>query len=247
MNRYAHGIVCNSYSAYQYIIDNRIAHRGKVFYIPNGIEIKRFAYDDFDVKRRTAWPPEWYGKVIVGTVGHLTPVKNPEHVLHVAERVIQHAPNTRFVLVGDGKLRALLESKISELNLAQIVFLVGERDDIPDLLRQMDIFLLTSSKEGMPNSLVEAMASGLPCIATDVGDCRKLITESGGGAVFSLEDLDGMAQYLIRLVSDADYRRALGERGHIFSKQFAPDKMANRFLSVYEQVLSGNVRKNEVK
>lgn len=242
MNRYAQGIICNSYSSFQYMINNKLAPKEKVYYIPNSIENDRFA-SKYETKNRTVWPSAWREKVIVGTVGHLTPVKNPEYILQVAKRIIQYAPDTRFVLIGDGKLRAPLQRKITEYNLERIVFLAGEQNDIPDLLQQMDVFLLTSIIEGMPNSLVEAMASGLPCVTTDVGDCGKLVTESGAGAVFAPENLDGMVQYLLKLVSDLDYRRTLGQRGRIYSEDFTPGKMANRFLSVYEQVLHGNYRK----
>lgn len=236
MNRFVQAIICNSYSARDYVISKRLVNKEKVHYVPNSINLADFKLAA-DTLPPSGWPPDWEGMFIVGTVGHLTHVKNPGMVVRIAEKVITHVPNARFVLVGKGPLQEQLQREISSRGLERIVFLAGERRDIPSILRQMDVFLLTSLKEGTPNALLEAMASGLPCVTTDVGDCRRLISESKSGAVFPIDNVEGFIRYIVNLAHAPELRRQLGYHGQVYVEQFAPEKMAQKFLSIYRELL----------
>lgn len=241
MNRFVQAIICNSYSAYDYMVSKNLIARERVYFVPNCIELADFKLT-VGAPSPVDWLPDREEMFVIGTVGHLTRVKNPGMVVRIAEKVIAHVPNARFVLVGKGPLQEQLQREVLTRGLDGIVFLAGERRDIPSILHQMDVFLLTSFKEGTPNALLEAMASGLPCIATDVGDCGRLICESKAGEVFSLHDINGFVQYIVTLAHTPELRRQLGHNGQVYVQQFTPEKMAQRFLSIYRELLPSDKR-----
>lgn len=141
-------------------------HEVNVRLVPNGIQSERFGYSP---KQRIAVRCELglSDEFVVGHIGRLVEEKNHSKLLGVFGQVLARDPSTRLVLVGDGHLRGRIELEIAKLGLARQVHLVGVRQDIPDLLAAMDVFLLPSHREGLPVTLVEAQASGLPCVVSD--------------------------------------------------------------------------------
>lgn len=225
LNRFADAIICNSQSARDEIIRQKIAPPGKVHVIPNGLDLTRFS-----PATQSHNPPT------VGIVAHLTSVKNPARFVRVAALVHQEMPDVRFVMVGGGVMRDELLALIDDLNLNGVIELLGERPDVPELLRQMDVFVLTSNLEGTPNAVLEAMASGLPCVVTDVGDCRSLIEGSGAGFVVPVDDEIEMAEYVVKLLRDAEMRGEIREKALDFVKAFGTEQLTKNHLAVYDRL-----------
>ena len=141
------------------------------------------------------------GTSLVGTVACLKPQKAPEDFIEVAKLVTRSLPNVRFILVGDGELRAKIESLIAHHHLHDRVHLTGWRRDIPAVMHAFDIFLLTSHWEGLPRVLLEARVSGLPIVATNVGGADEVVVGPGIGKLCQRGDINGLATAIIRTVS----------------------------------------------
>ncbi len=167
-----------------------------VRYVPNGIDLARFATDGM---RRGGPVP------VIGTVAALREEKNLARLL----RAFAGLPAGRLVIVGDGPERPALAALARSLGVADRVDFTGHRTDTPDLYAGFDIFALSSDTEQMPLSVIEAMASGLPIAATDVGDVRQMVAPENAGGVTPLDDA-ALRAALAHLVADAGARRDLG-------------------------------------
>ncbi len=142
------------------------------------------------------------GTRLIGTVACLKPQKAPEDFVEVAQLITQSLPNVRFVLVGDGELRAKVESLITRHRLHDRVHLAGWRRDIPAMMNAFDVFVLTSHWEGLARVLLEARATGLPIVATNVGGAEEVVVGPSVGELCPAGDITGLANALIRILSD---------------------------------------------
>jgi glycosyltransferase involved in cell wall biosynthesis len=140
--------------------------RRVVKYVPNGVDLARFSA----APRATATHPP-----VIGTVAALRPEKNLGRLIRAFASVVQSGVAARLVIVGDGPERAPLTALAHALGVAHLITFTGHRDDTPALYAGFDLFALTSDTEQMPLSVVEAMASGLPVVATEVGDIRAML------------------------------------------------------------------------
>jgi len=143
------------------------------------------------------------GTRLVGTVACLKPQKAPEDFIEVAKLVTQSQPNVRFVLVGDGELRAKIESLIARYDLHDCVHLTGWRRDIPAVMHAFDLFLLTSHWEGLPRVLLEARVAGLPIVATQVGGADEVVVGPRIGELCQRGDVSGLADAIVRKLSSS--------------------------------------------
>lgn len=177
----------------------------RIHLIPNGIDLVRFRPATADDRQQVppGFPFNPNRHRVVGTVGRMEPVKNHRLLLDALALALKQTPaameSLRLVMVGDGPLRAAVQQQIQALGLQDHVWLAGNRSDIPELLRAMDMFVLCSQAEGTSCALQEAMASGLDVIATDVGGNRQLLA-------------DGAVGTLVPSGSVADLARELGAR-----------------------------------
>ena len=165
----------------------------RVQQIYNGVDYNRFTPDK--VKPMALLPTRWQaldGILVAGTVGRLTPVKDQQLLLRALAHLRDGHPELRdklrLLVVGDGPLFPVLLQMIDQLALQDVVWLAGDRDDVPELLQAMDIFVLPSLGEGISNTVLEAMASGLPVIATAVGGNVELVEEGFNGALVPVGD-----------------------------------------------------------
>lgn len=140
---------------------------------------------------------------LIGTVACLKPQKAPEDFIRVAKIVTASRPNVRFVLVGDGELRATVESLIARYGLHEYVHLAGWRRDIPAVMHALDLFLLTSHWEGLPRVLLEARVAGLPIVATNVGGADEVVVGTAIGELCQAGDINGLANAIIRMMSSS--------------------------------------------
>ncbi|GIW43731.1 MAG: hypothetical protein KatS3mg077_1013 [Candidatus Binatia bacterium] len=220
-------IITNSTDVAEYIVRHYAAPRARICVVPNGIDTSRFC------------PPAkpFGGSPIVMTAGRLVPQKNHEMFLRAAKELGVRFPQARFAIAGEGPLRRALEALAGEFGLAERVAFLGERGDLEVVLREAHVFWLTSRWEGMPNVLLEAMACGLPVVATDVGGCREVIGDAGGGVVVPADSIQGFVDATAKwLGSPMDYERA-SRAARKRAEEFSIERIVARMEDLYDEVV----------
>lgn len=229
---WADAIICNSPP------DRRQSSRPlrRHVIIHNGVEPMRPARSREQVRHALGLQD---GDLVVGSVGRLVAAKNYPLTLEVARRVLATHPQTRFLLVGGGPLEADLGARIRHLGLEQRVQMTGERDDVADLMNALDVFLMTSDHEGMPNAAMEAGTLGLPCVVTAAGASAEVVAHGLSGFVCPVGDLEGLVSGLRHLLDDAAARHRFGEAARArMAGEFAPERMARSTEALYERLLA---------
>jgi glycosyltransferase involved in cell wall biosynthesis len=153
---------------------------------------------------------------VVGYVGRIAPEKDLETWVRTAALVAQQYPKAQFVVVGDGRdgtLLELLKKLASEVGIARRLHFLGYREDLLSVYATFDLFLLSSRREGICNSLLEAMAMGLPVVTTDAGGTRELVLDGQTGFILQPGDVHGLARAVAALADDASLRRRMGQAG----------------------------------
>jgi glycosyltransferase involved in cell wall biosynthesis len=151
------------------------------------------------------------GPLRIISVGRLAWPKDPITLVHALAQV--RAASVELLVAGDGPQRPRVEAEVRRLGLDSVIRLLGPRDDVPDLLASCDVFVLASRSEGGPISILEAMAAGLPVVASDVGGVRELVDDGATGLLVPAGDSHALAAALQRLLDDARLRHRLGEAG----------------------------------
>ena len=170
---------------------------------------------------------------IVGTVASLKPPKALHLLIRVAKMVSSQVTGVKFLIVGDGELRPQLESQIRELQLESVVRLIGWRQDVPDLLRVFDLFVLTSLWEGLPRVLVEASLTGVPVVAFDVDGVSEVIVQGRNGFLVAPGDLDAMAKRIVELLNNEALRSSLGQGSCFPPDEFSVERMLKKHTLLY--------------
>lgn len=172
--------------------------------------------------------------ILIGTVGRIDPVKNFDIFIRSAEEVLKKFPYVKFLLIGDGPIKGELESLTTELGLSKQVIFLGERNDVAELLKIMDIFVLPSKSEGLSNTILEAMSAGLPVIATDVGGNSELVIDGETGILIQPGDVSALATEIINLLQNDEKRRKMGKAGFVKAKrEFSIEKMVKSYEELY--------------
>ena len=211
----------------------------KIVCIPNGIDTSRFQPNPTvrqAVREQFGCAPDAF---VWLTVGRLEPVKNHLELLCAFREVTAVHPHARLLIAGQGPLQAATEQRITELGLAERVRLLGVRRDIPDLLNAADAFVLPSLWEGMPLTLLEASATALPIVATDVGGNAEVVLEGETGYLVPVKDTEALAQAMLRVMnlSEAD-RSAIGQAGRAHVVQnFDLERVVDRWEALYRELL----------
>ena len=175
---------------------------------------------------------------VVGNVAALTDHKDHATLLDAAAIVHRTRADVRFVIVGEGKLRPGLEAHAHELGLAERVRFAGFRSDLDRLLPAFDVFCLWSQLEGLGTSLFDAMAFGLPIVATAAGGIPEAVEDGVTGRVVPVRSSEALAAALLEVLSDEGRRRALGEAGRrCFLDRFTDDRMVEATLRVFEELV----------
>lgn len=215
--------------------------------VADGIPRSRIAvvHEGVDVERIVSLPP---GNVhaalflpthapVVGTVGALVAQKAQHTLVDAAALVVRQVPDARFVILGDGELRGDLEEQIRRLHLERHVFLGGFRADAIELMKDFDVFALSSTHEGMCTSLVDAMAAAKAAVATAVGGVPEVVADGATGFLVPVRDHTAMADKIVRLLKDGALRRQMGEAGLARARErFTVDRMVEETAAVYERL-----------
>jgi glycosyltransferase involved in cell wall biosynthesis len=183
-----------------------------------------------DVPRRRPHP----GPVILLSVGRL---RAPKDFLTLVRAVAALEPGSaRLLIAGDGPDRPALEAEIDRLGLGEHVVLLGTRDDVPELLAGADVFVLSSDSEGLPMSVLEAMATGLPVVASAVGGVPEAVSASETGTLVPARDSAALAEALRRLVADPALRERFGEAGRRRAeREFSLERFEREHLELYRK------------
>lgn len=162
-----------------------------------------------DSRKQLGLPPE---KILIGTVGRLHAQKGHFYLIEAAETVVKKYPESHFVLIGDGELRTKLISQIQQKQMENSFSVLGYRDDIPLILQSLDLFVLPSLAEGFPFAILEAMAAGLPVVATDVGGVREIISPGETGMIVLPANSHELAGVICALLQNEKQMKMLGQQ-----------------------------------
>ena len=214
----------------------------RVTQIYNGVDLRRFHPGDGS---RPLLGPQGFvppDALVVGTVGRIEAVKDQitlvKAFLHLLEQEPEARKNLRLVIIGDGPLRMEAEKLLKDANADRLAWLPGERNDIPEIMRGLDLFVLPSLREGISNTILEAMASGLPVVATRVGGNPELVEEEKTGMLVPASDPVAMAEAIWKYANNLEMLIRLGQAGRKKAEiQFSIEKMVLNYLRVYDTVL----------
>jgi glycosyltransferase involved in cell wall biosynthesis len=203
----------------------------KVFLIRNGIDLRPYA------RAKSLLLAE--NGLAVGWIGRLSREKGADVFLQAAARVLMEVPSARFVVVGEGPDRDKLELLIDALGIRKSVSMLGRRDDMPSVYASLDVMVSSSRQEGLPMAILEGMASGLPLVATAVGDVPTVVRDGKTGVLVPSEDVAALAAGIVGLLRDRARREELGAAARrLIEEEFSAERMTADYLRVYEEAIA---------
>lgn len=225
-----------SQGVYNELIESGIP-RDMVVAIPNGIDLSGF-------EPRTKLMEKG---LLIGTVARLHPQKALDVFIDAAKLVLSSEPRARFLIGGTGPMEEQLKAKIKDMKLEPYIKMTGFVEDVPAFLKLLDVYVLSSLYEGLPLATLEAMAAGLPVVATEVGGVPEAVVDQQTGLLVPPKQSKLLAQAITRLVVDKELARAMGAAGRKRVEEFFnAGIMARKTLEVYQEVTGiSNMSKNE--
>lgn len=215
-------------------------NESKISIVPNGIVLSQATPPDRTAARLALGLP--LDAPVVGTTARLTPLKGVDHALYAFAKIVQDLPNARYVVFGSGPQSAGLQELVETLGISANVQFVGYREDVPALLPALDVFLFPSLREAMGIAIVEAMAAGLPSVATRIGGIPEVLTPETGRLV-APSDPVAMAEATLDYLRDPVLRKTVGSAAAERARtEFTAQRMASRTLDVYRAVLDRKSR-----
>ena len=227
--RFKDTVICVNPSDTTLALKLGIKPKKHVITIPNGIDLALFESQQLSreqARSQLGLTPDVY---MIGSVSNYYAPKNIPGYLDTIRSVIDQNPNLHFVIIGDGPERDLIEKRITDLNIQNSITLLGEQDHASRFLKAFDLFVLPSTKEGMPFALLEAMSASLPCISTNVG-AAKWMLENNAGIIVAPSDAIALGKAILLLSNDKTQSTTLGTN--------AKEAVKNRFP--LEKTLSEN-------
>ena len=188
------------------------------------------------------------GRFVIGTVGRMQGVKDPLTLARAFVRLLQAAPGAeqklRLVMIGDGPLRERARMLLAEAGAGDYAWLPGERNDVARIMRSFDLFVLPSLAEGISNTILEAMATGLPVLATAVGGNPELVQAGVTGTLVPRDDPESMASAMRAYAeSPALCRRHGTEARRTIERKFGMEAMVDAYMTIYDELLARNARR----
>jgi len=223
-------IVANSNCGREFLVTHESVKRDKIRVIRNGVRVE-------EVHSRTpnsdqVFPGSYSTRRVVTVANMHVNTKGHSYLIDAASRICQSMPVT-FVLIGDGPLRPELERQVREAGLSDKFLFLGQRADVPSLLAHCDVFVLPSLSEGLPNVVLEALAAGLPVVATRVGGTPEIIRDGIDGLLVEPRDPKALADGIVRILSNPGLARSLLEAGR---ERVRTDFSFDRVISELEQL-----------
>ena len=220
------------------------SNKAKTFVIENGVDVSRFSRSHDEEKMHVSLGLR-EGEKVIGIVANFKKIKNHIYLLKAFNGLIKEYENVRLLLVGQGfrsdpeDTEMEIRSFIKKNGLDDKVTILGYRSDVPDILSIMDIFCLTSFSEGLPISLIEAMAAGLPLVGTDVNGIKEVIIHNQNGMLVNVNDVDEMRRALLALLRDESLRNKMGnESRYLVERHYS----LNGCVWQYENLFKSSIR-----
>lgn len=180
---------------------------------------------------------------VVGNIGALTTQKNQHDLIEAAALVVREVPDARFIILGEGELREALEQQIHRKHLERHVMLGGFRTDVLAMMKDFDIFALSSTHEGLCTSLIDAMAASKPSVATAVGGVPEVLLDGETGFLVAPHDVHAMAEKIVRLLKDPALRAKMGAAALARARaKFTVEQMVDETLRVYSRLARSSPR-----
>jgi len=209
--------------------------------IENGIDIQEFCRRQSlaEAKRRHGIEPE---RLVIGAVGRLSPEKGFDLLIQATDRLLKQGLNLELIIIGDGDEQSRLAKLIEQLGRADRIRLLGYRSDLRGLYEAMDVFALSSLREGLPNVLLEAMALEVPVVATRIAGVPRLIADGVNGLLVELGSVEQLVLGLGWLLADLDLRKRLRQAGRqTIETRYSFAARMERIRAVYDEVLGRKV------
>ena len=222
-----------------FLIDRVGINADDLITIRNGIDIEAYSCARSGNGRKDTELNR--GGAVLGTVGNLYPVKGQTYLLKALSKVAQTIPSVTCLIAGRGELLGALQAEAAQLGIADRVHFLGFRQDIPQLLRQMDIFVLPSLSEGLPLSALEAMAAGKPVVATDVGGTHEAVVDGCTGFLVPPGDPEGLSDKITYLLKNREVAKSFGKAGrNRVAQYFSLEHMTQRYEELYHEAISAS-------
>ena len=224
-----------------FFVEKRGIEADKIITIPYGVDLDLYSCRN-GVKKREELNLNAFDPVI-GVVGHLSEVKGHTYLIEAAPKICKKFPDVKFVFAGSGPQRETLEKQVKNLNLSSNFHFLGVRRDIPELLNIIDIFVLPSLFEGLPNVILEAMASSKPVVASAVGGIPEAVQHQVTGLLVPPKDPDALADAILKMLADREWATNMGKEGRkrveeFFSIENEVKKIQQVYDDLFEQKIS---------
>ncbi|MDA8215208.1 MAG: glycosyltransferase family 4 protein [Nitrospiraceae bacterium] len=235
-----HKVVTVSEYVRQYLINEGISSE-KVIAIPTGIDISRFDPNkpDGNLRQELGLKSD---VPIVGTIAILRKKKGHHILLEAIPLILKKIPDAVFVFAGDGPQKENIITKIEQLGLADKVFLLGLRKDIPNILKSINVFVLPTLQEALGTSFIEAMSMEKPVIGTDVGGVGEVIRDGINGYLAEPNNPPALADAVIKILEDRERAMAMGIEGRkIVEQNYTVEKMCEKMYALYSSLLKDKI------
>jgi len=226
--RASRAIIVNSMQVQQYIEREYRAPAERIAVVHNAVDLDRF--------RPAGELPSGPAPRVVG-IGRLVAQKNPLLFVSAAAALRARCPGARFEWIGEGPLRGAVAAAVTAAGLDDCCELLGERSDVPDLLRGADLVWMTSDWEGLPNAVIEALASGVPVVATDVGGTAELVRDGQEGFLIPPGDSAALVTRSLDILADPATRAHMRAAARAHAAHFGVDQMVRATYAIYAQAL----------
>jgi sugar transferase (PEP-CTERM/EpsH1 system associated) len=209
--------------------------------VQNGVDIEKFSYLQKEqinnFKQKFNIPED---AIVIGTVGRLVPVKDQKTLIEAAQIIKEKLPGEiAVVIVGDGPLMENLQGRAAELGVYNIVYFLGRQENISEVMNSFDIFVLPSLSEGISNTILEAMACGLPIIATEVGGSVEIVKDGEYGFFIAPGNKNALASAILKFANDAELRDKFGRNARKTTEEkFSLQSMVNSYEKIYLDLLN---------
>lgn len=238
--RVASQIIAVSNQDRQLAINYKLCPPRKIITIHNGVNLKTYQdpKEEFGVSSQIRNNLTPNTSFVLGAVANFYPTKGHHILLPALSMLQKQGYEFECLLIGDGYLKSQVMTQARLLGLSEKVHFTGWRDDVPQILATLDLFVLPSIKEGFPFAILEAMASGLPIVATDVGGIAEVISHGQNGLLVPPKRADLLANAISGLMSDPKRRRELGERARLSVSALSVERMVAQTVRIYDGILS---------
>ena len=228
-------IISDSDKVKRQLVERQGIPSRKIVTIVNGIETSLFRNEHEADKEQARRAIGVNGAApVIGTVGRLAAVKDQQTLLEAFRQIVSHYPEALLLIVGEGPMRQELEDQTRSLGLGAHVKFLGRRSDIPELLRLLDVFVLSSVSEGLPLTVLEAMAAGVPVVATDVGGLCEVVTDRETGLLVPPRSPTHLAAAVVTLLNDHAMRTAIRHMARQRVRtRFDLDQMVQAYEAAY--------------